>query len=149
MENSVQFLLQALIAGLFLYLRIVFIQRTGDTLKQHVYDLLLTFAFAAFSARIIADPGIAFSSSAVFFLMFLFLFLAINLASISHKRVSMYYRNGGALLYYKGKYNATEMKTHGVSEKEIDDILHTNGISDVSKIKAILLSKGKLVIIKN
>lgn len=147
-DFALQLLLQVLIVGLFIYIRMYFLHKTEQSASRLIIDLIITIGFSVFSSIIISDPQLLFSGKVVFFLMFLFLFLAFNLLAFSYRRIARYYKQGGALLYYEGKYNSLEMRTHGVSEEEIDSILENNGISDINKIRAILLSKGKLIIIK-
>jgi uncharacterized membrane protein YcaP (DUF421 family) len=148
MQLMFEILLQALVIGLFVYLRLIFIWKNGLTAKAQKIELALTLISAAAVASILSEPSIAFGGKIFLFILFFLLFLAANTISFSYQRIVMYYRYGGALLFYNGKFNALEMRTHGVSEEDIDRVLEVNGITDLTKIKAILLSKGKLIIIK-
>jgi uncharacterized membrane protein YcaP (DUF421 family) len=139
--------------GTMAYLSLIVMLRASGkrTLsKMNAFDFIVTVALGSCLANVILNKELAMLDGLLGFFVLIFLQFLFTWMSVRWLFIKQLITSQPTLIFYKGKMISKSMKRERITEEELFMKLRKKGISDMSKVDAIVLeTTGELTIIKN
>ena len=117
--------------------------------KLNAFDLVVTVAFGSVLATILLSEDVALAEGAVALLLLIALQYLVASASLRSDGFASLVRSEPALLWSDGELCRDAMRRERVTEDELNQVMRTEGCTDPSKVRAVILeSDGSFSVIR-
>lgn len=135
-------LLRVLLVGTSAYAGLVALLRlTGKrTLsKMNAFDLIVTVALGSTLATVLLSRDVALAEGMLALVLLCALQYVVAYASTRSRRFQALIKAQPSLLYFRGQFLSSAMRSERVSEEEILAAIRAQGIADQSTVDAVVL----------
>lgn len=140
--DSWESVIRILVNTILAYIAIVFLLRASGkrTLsKMNAFDFIVTVALGSSLATVALSKSVPLLEGVLAFVVLISLQYALTFLSVRFKSVKQVITSDPTLLFFKGKMLHDVMKRERITEEEINVAARENGVTDLSKIYAVVL----------
>ena len=140
--DSILMLIRTLIVGVLAYLGIIFLLRISGkrTLsKWNAFDFVATIALGSSLATALLSKNVSLAQGLVAFALLIGLQFLITWLSVRFSWIDHLVKAKPAMLLYRGEIRVDVMRRERVTLSELHTALRGKGITDVSKVGAVVL----------
>ncbi|WP_176720185.1 MULTISPECIES: DUF421 domain-containing protein [Methanobacterium] len=143
--------LRVLLVGIPMYFILVFMLRISGkrTLsKMNQFDFVITIAFGSTIASILLSSTVSLAEGVTALALLIFLQFIVTWTSVRSSKIDKLVKSEPKLLFYRGNFLKSAMKSERVTESEIYSTMRNMGINSIEDVDTVIIeTNGSLSII--
>lgn len=149
--NSWAGLIRTVVVGVIAYFGLILLVRISGkrTLsKMNAFDFIVTVALGSTLATLVLSKDIALAEGLLAIALLIFLQFIITWLSVRSKTVSRLVKAEPRLLFYRGEFLWSAMKTERVNEGEVLQAMRSQGMNHNAVEAVVLETDGSFSVVK-
>jgi uncharacterized membrane protein YcaP (DUF421 family) len=150
--DSWESLLRVAVAGVCSYISLVLVLRLigNRTLSQlNAFDLIVTVALGSTLATVILNKSLPLVDGLFALTLLVLLQYGVSWLSLRHKRLRQVIKKEPRLLFFKGRYLRSALRSSRITEDEVLQMIRSEGIGSLRDVDAVVLeTNGRFSVIR-
>ncbi|MFL5539187.1 MAG: DUF421 domain-containing protein [Longimicrobiaceae bacterium] len=133
---------RTLVVGFLAYAALVLLLRLSGKraiAKMNIFDFVVVVALGSAFATIVVDPSIDLATGLAALVLLVAVQYGVSWATAHSKKLERWVNGEPELLFYRGEFMRTTMKSHRVTEEEVRSAIRMAGHGRLDAVYAVVL----------
>jgi uncharacterized membrane protein YcaP (DUF421 family) len=133
---------RTLVVGFVAYAALVLLLRLSGKraiAKMNIFDFVVVVALGSAFATVVVDPSIDLATGLTALVLLVAVQYGVSWATAHSKKIERWVNGEPELLFYRGQFMRTVMKSHRVTEEEVRSAIRMAGHGRLDAVYAVVL----------
>lgn len=146
-------LARIVVVGTLMYLALIVLLRVSGSrtiASMRAFDFIVTVALGSVFGRALTAKGVSLAEAVVAFVLLIALQYAVARLQVSSRSFARAVTNPPHLLFFRGEFQADQMRRSRVTEQELRAVVRKKGHGSLADVQALVLeASGDIAVISN